>query len=351
MIKLIYALTLAFTLHAQDEVKNPFADPRAKPLPAPEGPRIYGTYDEGCIRGAVPIANSDSVAILKPSRQRYYGHEVMDKYLDQLGQSINGRLGVGDIGQADGGPAKSGHASHEIGLDVDIRYEILDRSSRLSLKESEERQAPKVAIHSFVTFPEKCMIGQPKCKNGNPVVLPQCQTYKLKSEMIQGKWNPRLTDLLKAAAQNEATDRIFVSPPIKRMLCEEFKNADWLKKIRPWYGHDDHFHVRLNCPASSPDCQSKKPIPVDSDDPGQVGCAGSESGLVWWTDENTAKNDSLVADEMNDLRHPGCDSDPAVIPKWQKQLKGLPPQCIALQAELEDFLKKENQPVDTFIAK
>jgi Penicillin-insensitive murein endopeptidase len=34
------------------------------------------------------------------------------------------------------------------------------------------------------------------------------------------------------------------------------------RKIRPWFGHAAHFHVRLHCPASSPDCQEQKSPPL-----------------------------------------------------------------------------------------
>lgn len=27
-------------------------------------------------------------------------------------------------------------------------------------------------------------------------------------------------------------------------------------KVRPWYGHADHIHVRLKCPADSPVCRA-----------------------------------------------------------------------------------------------
>jgi penicillin-insensitive murein endopeptidase len=48
---------------------------------------------------------------------------------------------------------------------------------------------------------------------------------------------------------------VFVNPIIKRQLCESAGGERaWLSKIRPWYGHDDHFHVRLVCPADANDC-------------------------------------------------------------------------------------------------
>jgi penicillin-insensitive murein endopeptidase len=76
-------------------------------------------------------------------------------------------------------------------------------------------------------------------------------------------------------------DRIFINPAIKKAMCESVPaNGDrsWLRKLRPWWGHDEHFHVRLACPADSPDCFVQAPMP-DGD-----GC-GAE--LESWLDRPT----------------------------------------------------------------
>jgi penicillin-insensitive murein endopeptidase len=31
--------------------------------------------------------------------------------------------------------------------------------------------------------------------------------------------------------------------------------------VRPWWGHDDHFHVRLGCPADAPECERQAAVP------------------------------------------------------------------------------------------
>jgi penicillin-insensitive murein endopeptidase len=38
-------------------------------------------------------------------------------------------------------------------------------------------------------------------------------------------------------------------------------DREWLRKLRPWWGHDEHFHVRLSCPGDSPDCERQKSMP------------------------------------------------------------------------------------------
>ncbi|MGA9122500.1 MAG: penicillin-insensitive murein endopeptidase, partial [Pseudolabrys sp.] len=52
----------------------------------------------------------------------------------------------------------------------------------------------------------------------------------------------------------------------------------WLYKVRPWYGHAEHFHVQMACPADSAECKPPAP-PLPSD-----GC-GSE--LAFWFKEST----------------------------------------------------------------
>jgi penicillin-insensitive murein endopeptidase len=44
-------------------------------------------------------------------------------------------------------------------------------------------------------------------------------------------------------------------------VCKQAPGEAWVGKLRPWVGHFSHFHVRLRCPANSPDCQSQAPIP------------------------------------------------------------------------------------------
>lgn len=46
-------------------------------------------------------------------------------------------------------------------------------------------------------------------------------------------------------------------------LCQTAgTDRDWLRKIRPWYGHDSHFHIRLSCPADAVSCENQAPIPA-----------------------------------------------------------------------------------------
>ena len=80
--------------------------------------------------------------------------------------------------------------------------------------------------------------------------------------------------LIRRAASYPEVARIFVHPGIKRALCDAAgTDRAWLAKVRPWWGHDSHFHLRLRCPEGEPLCRDQDP-PPDGD-----GC-GAE--LAWW---------------------------------------------------------------------
>jgi penicillin-insensitive murein endopeptidase len=91
-------------------------------------------------------------------------------------------------------------------------------------------------------------------------------------------WTPAHVALIKAAAEDPQVTRIFVNAAIKKALCRDpGTDRAWLSKVQPWWGHDWHFHVRLNCPADSPDC---KPQPAR---PAGDGCSPKELAH-WFTD-------------------------------------------------------------------
>src|SRR5260370_40248020 len=97
-----------------------------KVLPAAMPTRVIGSYVKGCLAGAeqMPL-NGDTWQVMRLSRNRNWGHPDMIALLKRLSVKAHKDAGwprilVGDIGQPRGGPARSGHASHQIGLDADI---------------------------------------------------------------------------------------------------------------------------------------------------------------------------------------------------------------------------------------
>jgi len=45
------------------------------------------------------------------------------------------------------------------------------------------------------------------------------------------------------------------------MCSDAGPDRAWLAKVRPWWGHAEHFHVRLACPPEAHECKSQRPVP------------------------------------------------------------------------------------------
>jgi penicillin-insensitive murein DD-endopeptidase len=216
--------------------------------PAPSPAQAIGTYAKGCVAGATTLpADGPNWQVMRPSRNRAWGHPVLISFLERLAVTAAGTaqwpgLLVGDIGQPRGGPMLTGHASHQIGLDADLWLTPMPER-RLSASERDRMPATDVVATS------------------GDDVDPEI-------------WRPQHRELLEAAARSRGVARIFVNPAIKRALCREAgADRDWLKHIRPWWGHNYHFHLRLACPRHNPECHDQPTLP-----PGD-GC-GAE--LAWW---------------------------------------------------------------------
>ncbi len=107
-------------------------------------------------------------------------------------------------------------------------------------------------------------------------------------------WTPAHTRLLKRAASYPEVERILVNPGIKKKLCDTVTgDRTWLRKIRPFWGHDYHFHIRIGCQPGSPNCKGQEATPGDD------GCGKS---LAWWfTEEPWRPNKNPDAPKARDL--------------------------------------------------
>jgi penicillin-insensitive murein endopeptidase len=107
-------------------------------------------------------------------------------------------------------------------------------------------------------------------------------------------WTPQHTNLLKRAASYAEVERILVNPGIKKKLCDTVKgDRSWLRKVRPFWGHDYHFHMRIGCQPGSPDCKAQEATPDDD------GCGKS---LAWWfTEQPWRPNKNPDAPKARDL--------------------------------------------------
>jgi penicillin-insensitive murein endopeptidase len=224
---------------------NPWA---AIAAPAAGSSAAIGGYSAGCVRGAGALPDTGpGFQLARPSRQRHYGHPLLIEFLTDLGAAVKrkklGRLLVADLGQPRGGPAPNGHSSHQSGLDVDVWYWHPRRNLPAAAREKLDPR-PIVSLRR-------------KKKN------------RLFNAFVAGK--------LELAARDRRVARIFVNPLIKRELCRTVpaKRRGWLRKLRPWWGHHEHFHVRLECPADSPHCEPQAPLAAGD------GCAE----IDWWLDE------------------------------------------------------------------
>lgn len=215
--------------------------------PAPLAARSIGAYARGCLAGAVAMpVDGPAWQVMRLSRNRNWGHPALISFLERLA-AAGRRIGwpgllVGDMSQPRGGPMITGHASHQIGLDADLWFEPMPTRT-LS---AEERET--ISAVSMVDM--------------------------AKRELDRSKWTETRAKLVREAARDPAVVRIFVNPPIKKALCD-WAGGDraWLAKVRPWYGHNYHFHVRLACPPGLADCHDQDAVPAGD------GCGAD---LAWW---------------------------------------------------------------------
>lgn len=192
-----------------------------------------GSYSAGCLQGSVAMpAHSPDYQLLRPQNRRHYGHPNLIRYLQHLVSAARKAglpsLLIGDMAMIKGGPFSSGHRSHQSGLDADLWFRFAQ--PRLSNKQLQQPQALDMVAAN--------------------------------NRVVSKAFSRQQALLLQLAASAPEVDRIFVHPAIKQALCEQSRgDRQWLRKIRPWFGHRAHFHVRLHCPAGALACTPQKPIP------------------------------------------------------------------------------------------
>lgn len=264
----------------QRNVDRRFAEWAAISEPLPGSPGAIGFYSAGCLVGAraLPL-DGDGFARMRPSRNRGFGHPSLIAYLERLAAeryAVTHRLLlIGDVGLPRGGPMVNGHVSHQNGLDADVWYTTL--AARPTTSQRERLSAASVVV---------------------------------RRKALRPTWSAADAQLLVAAADNPSVDRIFVSPPIKRDMCRQFAGAPWLYRIRPWWGHEDHFHVRLVCPPDSPQCR-----PQDALETSDPGCGAD---LDWW----------FSSEADREWRKLSTSTEPRQFPE-------LPPACRAIGSDAQ----------------
>lgn len=209
-----------------------------------------GATSNGCILNAESLPlEGQGYQITHIIQERFFGHRDLVNVLTEAGKlAANNRWGfilIGDLSAQKGGKILENHRSHQNGLDVDILYRMPEE--RLTAEE---------------------------------LILPEEPDYVdlEKNRVNLGLWKLKNLELLKYFAKHDQVDRIFVNPAIKKSLCESASGGrEWLSKLRPWWGHSEHFHVRLKCPKDSPDCVNQTPLSKSD---------GCNDNLEWWLNEN-----------------------------------------------------------------
>lgn len=269
--------TLSPKLSAKD-AKQVFGNLDA---PSRQKSEPIGSYAKGCLAGGAQLPETGPTwQAMRLSRNRNWGYPETISFIKDLSAKAARQPGwdglyIGDISQPRGGPMLTGHASHQIGLDIDI-WMLPPKDLALSSKEREN--------------------------------ISSISMRKNAGAFVNGSWTKQHHEILKAAASDPRVARIFVFPGAKVQMCKDEKgDRAWLRKVRPWWGHHYHFHVRLNCPKGAKDCVNQAPPPAGD---------GCENAQRW------------VDDILNPP--PPDPNKPAPKPKRPMTLADLPSQCASI---------------------
>lgn len=291
MVKIGKCLALAFALilglgsdaDAQQLAKQQFG---AKSNASAHRPAPFGSYAKGCIAGAEQLPETGPTwQAMRLSRNRNWGHpEAIDfvKDLSAFAAKQPGWKGlyIGDISQPRGGPMLSGHRSHQMGLDIDI---WMLPPSRLNLSRNQRENISSISLR------------------------------RAQGAYVNNNWSKAHHNIIKEAAKDKRTARIFVFPGAKVKMCNDEKgNRRWLRKVRPWWGHHYHFHVRLNCPRGARGCVEQDPPPRGD------GCADAQQ----WVN-------NILNPPPPQPRDPNA---PAAKPRRELRVADLPQQCAGVLA-------------------
>ena len=248
-LALIAALLAAGAAGAEPKANQLFGAHRTA---SQQPPDPIGSYARGCAAGLVALPETGPTwQAMRLSRNRNWGHPEMIRFIQDLSVEATRHgwrgLYVGDISQPLGGPMTSGHASHQIGLDADI---WMLPAKRLNLSRAERETISSAIVRTA------------------------------DQRGVTQAWTASHHAIMRAAALDPRVDRIFVAAAVKIEMCKTATRADtaWLQKIRPIYGHDAHFHVRLKCPAGSGACQTQTPTVAELSKGGN----GCDETLMWW---------------------------------------------------------------------
>ena len=282
-LALILGLVLTMPAGAQTLAKQEFG---AKRDASAQQPAPFGGYANGCIAGAEQLAETGPTwQAMRLSRNRNWGHPAAIDFVQTLSEVAAEQPGwkglyIGDISQPRGGPMLSGHRSHQMGLDIDI---WMLPATQLDLSRNQRENISSISLR------------------------------RANGAFVNDNWSRAHHEIIKAAAKDKRTARIFVFPGAKVQMCKDAKgDRRWLRKIRPWYGHHYHFHVRLTCPRGARGCVDQTPPPRGD------GCDDAQK----WVDD-------ILNPPPPVPRDPNA---PAAKPRRELRVADLPQQCAGVLA-------------------
>ena len=274
---------IGFAVSAQPLAKQKFG---GKSEASAQKPAPFGSYSKGCIAGAEQLPETGPTwQAMRLSRNRNWGHPQAIDFIQKLSVFAAKQPGwkdlyIGDISQPRGGPMLSGHRSHQLGLDIDI---WMLPASRLNLSRTKRENISSISLR------------------------------RAKGAFVNKNWSNAHHQIIKRAAKDKRTARIFVFPGAKVQMCNDEKgNRRWLRKVRPWWGHHYHFHVRLACPRGARGCINQEPPPRGD------GCADAQQ----WVN-------NILKPPPPKPRDPNA---PAAKPRRELRVTDLPQQCAGVLA-------------------
>lgn len=256
----------------------------AVPAASTQSPDAIGGYARGCQAGAVQLPETGPTwQAMRLSRNRNWAQPETIEFVKDLSAYAATQPGwnglyIGDMSQPRGGPMLTGHRSHQTGLDIDV---WMLPPNRLNLSTTERENLSSISMR------------------------------RANGAYTNSSWTPQHEAIIRRAASDPRVARIFVFPGAKVDMCNNATgDRSWLRKVRPWWGHHYHFHVRLNCPAGDRGCEDQAPPPAGD------GCADA---------------DRWVRDILNPPPPAPVDPNaPPPTPRRELTMASLPGQCLGV---------------------
>jgi penicillin-insensitive murein endopeptidase len=215
------------------------AAPSPKKAPPPPS-RSVGAPNKGKLENGVRVETSAYVRILGAYASgdvRYGTRELVDA-IDRAARDVHKRypdavLGVGQLSKKGGGNIER-HHSHESGRDADLGFYLVDALGR------------PVQRESFLAIRENGVAG-----SDASVRFDDGRNWTLVASLVTDP-HAHVTHVF--VANHLRTRLLAYGAKIGAAPAVRQRVADLLMQPKHALPHDDHFHVRVGCPANSPEC-------------------------------------------------------------------------------------------------